>query len=80
MRLKFKGAWQDLNAVLAGAGVKGKWAGEVGQGKLSFRSDDGGVLDWWPSTGSIKVGGSPSGRSELKWALARLDKAPQRKT
>src|SRR4051812_36751500 len=75
---KFKGALEDLQKLLTEAGVEGQWKDD-GQGKVTFRTEEGGVMNWWPGTGTINVQGSIQAKSELEQALSGVDKAPQKK-
>jgi hypothetical protein len=68
MATKFKGSIDELKAHLDAASIGGKWSGE-GQAKWSFRSDDGGILNRWPSTGTIQA----QGKEDARAALARIE-------
>ena len=47
MSNKFEGTIEELQVLIEAAGLKGDWEDD-GQGKHTFRSRDGGVLNWWP--------------------------------
>jgi predicted nucleotide-binding protein len=68
MALQFKGTKQELEAQIAAAGIRGAWE-DISNGHR-FRSDDSGVLTWYPKTGSVTCQGNGE-------AAARLEKALQ---
>ena len=57
MTLKWKQSLTDLRERLEAAGFKGQWS-EDGSGKHIFRETDGGILNWWPSTGTVQFQGT----------------------
>ena len=69
MANKYEGTIEELQALLKAAGLKGKWE-DYGQGKHSFRSIDGGVLNWWPSKGTVQLQGQEKAKSKLANAIA----------
>lgn len=69
MPKKYRGSIEELKALVEIAGIRGDWDDD-GQGKHSFRSNDGGVLNWWPTTGTISPQGTPEGKARLEAALA----------
>ena len=67
--MKFQGTEIELRSLLAGAGVEGAW--EKGVDVLRFRTaKGGGVLSWWPNTGTYSVQGKDEGKRLLETALA----------
>ena len=69
MANKFEGTIEELQAQVKAAGLKGKWEDD-GQGKHTFRSGDGGVLNWWPSKGTIQIQGQDKAKAKLEKAIA----------
>jgi len=67
MAIKHKGSLDELKAKIAG--ITGAWS-EDGSGKQTFRSQEGGVLNWWPSSGTIQVQGQDPAKSILELALS----------
>lgn len=63
MAPQFRGSLQELKDRIASVGLDGTWADEGA--KHSFRSRDGGVLNWWPGTGTLQTQGKPEGRVPL---------------
>jgi predicted nucleotide-binding protein len=59
----------DLKGALDAASVEGEWTGE-GAGKHSFRGKNGGILNWWPSTGNVQFQGKEEARAELEAAIS----------
>lgn len=69
MPKKFRGTIEELQSLVRAAGIAGDWDDD-GQGKRSFRSKDGGVLNWWPLKGTINVQGAADARERLEAAIA----------
>lgn len=65
MGASFEGTAEDLMAKIAEAGISGEWATD-GNGKHSFRSRKGGVLNFWPSKGTLQFQGKADPKSELE--------------
>ena len=68
MAPRFKGELAQLQEAISAAGVEGTWKEEEG-GKTCFRSRDGGVLNWWPGTGTMQVQGQAEAKAALEAAL-----------
>jgi predicted nucleotide-binding protein len=66
---KFEGTIEELQALIKAAGIKGKWEDD-GLGKHTFRSGEGGVLNWWPSRGTINLQGQDKSKSRIEKAIA----------
>jgi predicted nucleotide-binding protein len=56
MAKKFTGSYEDLQALLSKAGLRGEWS-EDQPGKYTFRGEDGCVLNYWRSMGSVQFQG-----------------------
>jgi predicted nucleotide-binding protein len=63
MSIKFKGSLEDLIALLEAAGVNGDWSNAAG--RHGFRTKDGGVLNYWPSKGTIQLQGKEEAKALL---------------
>jgi|SRR6267143_6850335 len=68
MANKFEGSIETLRSRIESAGINGKWS-EDGQGKYTFTSDGGGVLNWWKSTGTVQLQGKGIARVALGKAV-----------
>jgi predicted nucleotide-binding protein len=68
MTTKFKGTIDALKARIEGAGINGKWSDD-GK-KHSFRSDEGALLNWWPSTGTVNFQGKEEAMLALEAAVS----------
>jgi predicted nucleotide-binding protein len=68
MAKKYRGTIEELKSKVERASIRGDW--DEGQGKHSFRSKEGGVLNWWPSTGTLNVQGPADAKARLEAALA----------
>jgi len=70
MTFRFYGTIEELKSKLALLDVSaGGWT-QVNQNQTQFRHKDGGVMNWYPSTGSITIQGKPAGRDILEKLLA----------
>lgn len=67
--MKFRGSYQDLQDKILLTGLYGEWR-DIGNQK-QFRTDEGAVVNWWQTTGTITVQGKPSATSALKRHVAR---------
>ena len=67
---KFRGEFDDLKDIITKAGYNGEW-GES-DGKIVFRSDDGAVLNWWSSTGTLQIQGRKPFSEKLENAISRI--------
>ncbi len=65
---KFQGDFNQLKTLVAETGHKGNW--DETENPRVFRSDDGAVLNWWPSTGTWNVQGQISAKSKLQDAIS----------
>lgn len=64
---EFKGTFEDLQFVVSTQGCTGKWS-DVANGK-QFKTNDGGILNWFPATGKINYQGSASAKAKLQTLL-----------
>ncbi|WP_449219945.1 TIR domain-containing protein [Tistrella mobilis] len=65
MSSTFEGSADDLMEKVANAGVSGEWETD-GQGKHCFRSKKGGILNFWPSKGTLQFQGKADPKAELE--------------
>lgn len=75
MATRFSGTIDELKTKLASLEAIGSWV-EVNPNQHQFRHNDGGVLNWFPSTGSINFQGKPAGRNSLQTTVAGLLQTP----
>jgi predicted nucleotide-binding protein len=61
----FDGTPEELEAKVSASGVTGTWATD-GNGKHSFRSKKGGILNFWPSKGTVQFQGAAAPKAELE--------------
>lgn len=66
MSNKFNGSIEELKGLMAI--VPGDWL-EDGNGKHTFRTKDGGVMNWWPSKGTVNLQGNETGKAKIQAAL-----------
>lgn len=63
---KFNGSLDDLQQILSG--ISGDWS-NGGNGKHTFRTKEGGILNWWENKGTVQLQGSDAGKSKIQAAL-----------
>lgn len=59
----FKGSFEELQELVAQKGCVGQWS-DVANGK-QFRSEDGGILNWYTATGRVMFQGPAGPRGKL---------------
>jgi hypothetical protein len=75
MALAFPGNYSKLKKTVARTSLPGKWR-ELRYGQKQFRTDDGGVLNWWETTGTLTFQGSNSAaKEELIQAFGKIASA-----
>ncbi|HBA89526.1 MAG TPA: DNA-binding protein [Geobacter sp.] len=65
---KFHGSSDELKAAVEAAGIQGEWNVD-GTGKHAFRSVAGGILNWWPSKGTLQFQGTSAAKAALETAV-----------
>lgn len=65
---KFKGTLEELQATVRNAGKNGTWD-EPSPGQHRFRGDGEGIINWWPTKGTLLFQGKPPERDELEALL-----------
>ena len=66
---KFRGSFVELQELVAATGIDGEWV-EQGPHK-QYRTDNGAILNFWSSTGTVNFQGPPSAAQELEAAIFR---------
>lgn len=78
MGLKFIGNSFKLENCVSRTGLDGKWR-RLKYGQNQFRTNDGGYLNWWETTGTITFQGSNlAARAELTRAFIDVASARRR--
>ncbi len=70
MPQKFRGTVEDLKKQVMATEIPGEWKAG-GSGMQTFRSEDGGILNWWPS-GTIQFQGEPDASTNLEQSFNAL--------
>ena len=65
---KFHGEYGELETRVTALGYVGQWT--LDNGKRIFRSEDGAILNWWASTGTLQFQGPKIPRNKLEAALS----------
>ncbi|GLR50472.1 nucleotide-binding protein [Shinella yambaruensis] len=65
MAIEFHDGPDALMELVASHEVKGEWSDD-GNGRLSFRSQRGGVLNYWPRKGTVQCQGKAEPKAELE--------------
>lgn len=63
MSLKFRGNYRKLKKAVARTGLGGTWRA-LKYGQKQYHTDDGGILNWWETTGTISFQGVKTGAKE----------------
>ena len=66
--MKFKRSIEELKAAIERTGMAGTWSVK-GNGEQQFKASDGGILNWWPSTGTISFQGPREVKGKLESAV-----------
>jgi hypothetical protein len=66
MTLKFTGKFEEIKAKLDA--IKGNWH-ELRENQKQFRAESGGIVNWYPSTGTLNFQGEPSSAATLQEAI-----------
>lgn len=69
MSMKFDGTIEELKYLVKSTGIRGKWS-EDGSGKHTYRSTEGGVLNWW-TNGTVNFQGKTHAQLMLKRSLLK---------
>jgi hypothetical protein len=69
--MRFTETYDELKACLKSMEISGEWQ-VVNSNQIQFRHRNGGVMNWYPSTGSLTFQGRASASDELRSEVARL--------
>jgi predicted nucleotide-binding protein len=67
MAARFKGTVEDMKGFVEKTGIRGQW--QESSGKHSFRTQQDGILNWWPSSGTLQYQGTEPGKTQLEQAV-----------
>ncbi|MGL4409718.1 MAG: TIR domain-containing protein [Zoogloea sp.] len=71
---EFKGSFEELQQMLSQKGCTGIWS-DISNGK-QFKSNEGGILNWFPGTGSINFQGKATAKNKLQGLFEGQQGAP----
>jgi deoxycytidylate deaminase len=71
MAVRFSGTTEELKTKLGTLAESGSWT-EINPNQHQFRHKNGGVLNWYPSTGAVNFQGQPVGRDALQAEVTAL--------
>lgn len=74
---KFAGTIEQLKDHVANTRIGGKWS--ESNGAQQFKSNDGGTLNWWPSSGTLQFQGKQAAKQALETAVMGELKRPSAK-
>jgi hypothetical protein len=78
MQLKFLGNYAKLQMCVSRTRLDGKWR-ELENRHKQYRTNDGGILNWWEATGTITFQGhNLAARQELTQAFVAVASARRR--
>lgn len=75
MAFRFTGEYEELQQKLVTLNGQGQWL-DLNENQKQFRHNGGGILNWYPSTGTINFQGRGEGRSKLEAEVAKAISAP----
>lgn len=64
MGKKFKGSFEALKIVVDATGASGEWRDQ--DNHHQFRANDGAILNWWESSGTIQFQGPPEEKQSFE--------------
>ena len=67
--MKHKGSFEDLKTMVRGVGREITSAGSSGSA-YQIKTEDGAILNWYESTGTVQFQGKPEAKSKLEADLA----------
>ncbi len=70
MKLKFLGSDANLRKCVSRTGVAGLWR-EIKGHQIQYRTDDGALLNWWESTGTVTFQGRRQAIRKLRGPFVR---------
>ncbi len=62
----FHGQIDELKAAVQAAGLRGEWSEDADSGKHTYKTQTGGILNWWPSKGTLQFQGKPAAKEGLE--------------
>lgn len=68
--LKYKGKFEDFAVIVSSTRIHGIWRVDD-TGRYTYRSEKGGVLDWWPTTGTIRCQGEENAKIVLELSIEK---------
>ena len=71
MKPKFFGEYKKLKKCVSRTGVSGQWR-EIKGHQIQYRTDDGALLNWWESTGTIVFQGRKRAIRKLRGPFLRV--------
>ncbi len=69
MAIKFREGIEALRRLIETRGIKGEWS-EDDNGKHTFRSQQQGILNYWPNNGTVQCQGKAEPKAELEAMFA----------
>ena len=66
MAHRFSGSFEDLKLLLGSLASQGQWSVDSDTLKQFRHSKNGGIINWYPSTGTIAIQGKESGKMQLE--------------
>ena len=73
--VRFTGTYAELREQLSSVAPEGGWS-DLNSNQKQYRATDGGVLNWYPSTGTVVFQGPKDARSRLESAVLPLLSKP----
>jgi hypothetical protein len=74
MSSKFRGDYSELKECVLQTGFDGEWR-DLKNHHKQYRTDDGGILNWWDTSGTITFQGNGSAAKQLEEAFIAVASA-----
>jgi len=72
MNLKFYGSLRELSKIIDSLEFRGGWVKPAQRNKKVFRFNNGALMNWWPSSGSINFQGNIESKEQVQAVLAPM--------
>jgi hypothetical protein len=72
MSAKFYGKYRQLSKIIANSNYLGAWLKEIPASRRTFKFNNGAIMTWWESTGTVQFQGPSEAKEEIQAAITPL--------